>query len=56
VSKPSKCDCHACEQRRRRQISPITARVPGTKPVREIDERDPAVVAVQMRQAEDDVA
>jgi hypothetical protein len=39
------CDCTACVQRRKRQVSPATSRVIGTRKVRVLDERDPRVVA-----------
>ena len=56
MSKAAKCDCGACAQARLGIISPRTGRVPGTHPVVEIDERDPAVVAVTKKQIEDECA
>lgn len=39
-----------------KQISARTGRVPGAKCLTELDERDPAVVAVNKRQIEDESA
>jgi hypothetical protein len=48
------CDCNACKQRRAGLISPVTGRVPGTHMVRQLDERDPRVVAASKRIREEE--